>query len=241
MRRSECINECDGYSGAFPNIVDQGRPKTRYTGTTVVANARVDNTSRSSVQKLPCPLLGSGIAGRIQTLSETGIITNIVKFTSEVCQEVDEDEGFSLPPVDLLQFLRLVKCDFLARCLECECRVPRAAVRPIETAPQRVRMRECGIDNVAIRKSEYELPDRNPGQKPCLSLETLIGRPLQFEQNAEFFGVAGEPVKDAYIRIAVRGSNQAMGIVLKETRNAGTHLATAPPGIKKLPHAQHRR
>jgi hypothetical protein len=75
-------------------------------------------------------------------------------------------------------------------------------------------MRECGIDNVAIRKSEHQFPYRNPGQEPCLSLETLIGRPLQFEQNAELFGVAAEPVEDAFIRIAIRGSNQAMGIVL---------------------------
>jgi hypothetical protein len=102
-------------------------------------------------------------------------------------------------------------------------------------------MRECGIDDVAIRESEYELPYRNPGQEACLTLETPIGRPLQFEKNAQLLGVAGETVEDAFIRIGVCGSNQAMGIVLKKTGNAGAHLPAAPPGIEKLPHANHRR
>ncbi len=112
-----------------------------------------------------------------------GIFTNIVKFSSEVSQEVDEGESFFLLPIDLLQLLRLVKCNFLARRLERKCRVPRPAVRSIETAPKWVSMSECCIDNVGIRKPEYELPYRNPRQEPCLSLETLICRCLQFEQN----------------------------------------------------------
>jgi len=89
--------------------------------------------SGTKFQSIPCPAVRAPtsarrVAGRIQAFGEMRVSPNVVKFSSEICQEIHIQESFLPLPVNLAQLFRFMKRDFDPRCLQGKSRIPRPAV-----------------------------------------------------------------------------------------------------------------
>jgi hypothetical protein len=104
-----------------------------------------------------------------------------VKLPAEVSQEIDIGKNLLLVPLDFLQFLTLVVGDFDLRGLKGEPRIPSAALWPAETVSEGTSMREGGVDNVGVRKTENELPDGDARKKPSFAEEAVVGGAFKLE------------------------------------------------------------
>src|SRR6266436_8859329 len=89
-----------------------------------------------------------------------------------------------------------MKRDFDSCCLQREPSVPRASFWSIETASERLGVRERRIHDVGVRKPKHKFPNRDPRQKSGLAQQTLVSRAFEFEEVCQLIGICGQSVED---------------------------------------------
>src|SRR5437667_1243045 len=126
-------------------------------------------------------MLRSAVAVSVQTMSKPCVVADVVKRAPKIREEIDVDKNLLLWPADLLQFLAFVVCHLQLRGRAEECRVPRAAFRPVEAASEGSGMRECGVDNMRVRKAKDQFAYRNTRKQASFSEEAVVCSSLKFE------------------------------------------------------------
>ena len=126
-------------------------------------------------------MLGVAVAVCVQTISKACVVADVVKRAPKIGEEIDVSKSLLFLPSDLLQFLAFVVCHFQLRGLAGECRVPRAAFRPVEAASEGTGMRECSVDNMRVRKAKDQFPHRNTRKQASFSEEAVVCSSLKFE------------------------------------------------------------
>src|SRR6267378_2020495 len=130
-----------------------------------------------------------------------------------------------------------MKRDFDSCCLQREPSVPRASFWSIETASERLGVRERRIHDVGVGEPEHKFPNGDPWQEPGLAQQPLVSRAFELEESCQLIGICGQPVEDSFF-VVCRG-DQSMSVVLEKTRNMRKHLPSSPTGVEKLSHSQH--
>ncbi len=132
-----------------------------------------------------------------------------------------------------------MKRDLDSRCFQRESCIPRSSFWPIETASERLGVRERRIHDVGVGEPKHKFPNGDPWQEPGLAQQPLVSRALEFEEGSQHIGICGQSVEDSFF-VVCRG-DQSMSVVLEETRNMRKHLHSTPTGVEKLSHSQHGR
>lgn len=104
-----------------------------------------------------------------------------MKRASKVSKEIEIGESLFLLPVDFLEFLALVVGHFPLRGLPGECRIPSAALRPVEAAPEGICVGKGRVDNMRVREAEDQFPHGNTWKQASFSEKAVVCRPLQLE------------------------------------------------------------
>ena len=145
--------------------------KARTPGAT---RAGVYNACRTVFQQLFSERLRSYVTCWIEASGETRRSAQIVELTSEIRKIVVELDFILITPyfgeVDCF-----VESDLRLRCGQLKSRIPGAAIRVIETAAQRMRVREGGIDNSRVRYAGNQFVWADSGQQPTLGKRSFIG------------------------------------------------------------------
>src|SRR5271168_3945304 len=162
---------------------------------------------RSCLQKLSGEMVLGAVAAGIQTIHKTWIAANVVKLAPEIGEEIGVGKGFLLLPVNFLEFLHLVICHFVLRGFVRESRIPRAAIRPVETASKGTGMRECSVDNMRVRKTKDEFPYRDARKQASFADEAVVCGSLKFEQCVQVIGFIGQSRKNTLVVLAIVGGD----------------------------------
>src|SRR5438552_2562832 len=81
-----------------------------------------------------------------------------------------------LEAADFRELDSLMEGDLGVRGLDLERAVPRSAIGTVESAAERMRVRERGIDDATIGNPEQQLTDANAGHQVVLRAEAIVGR-----------------------------------------------------------------
>ena len=136
-------------------------------------------------------------------MSKANVVPEVVKRAPKIGEEIDVRKRLLFSPTDLLQFLAFVVCHFQLRGLARECRVPRAAFRPVEAASEGTGVRECGIDNMRVRKAKDEFPHCNTRKRASFSEEAVVCSSLKFEERVQVLDIFSQPGENAVVRVAI--------------------------------------
>ena len=104
-----------------------------------------------------------------------------MKRASKISKEIEIGKSLFLLPVDFLEFPALVVGHFQLRGLAGECRIPCAALRPVEATSEGICMGKGRVDNMRVRKAKDQFPYRNTWKQASFSEKAVICSPLQFE------------------------------------------------------------
>ena len=86
--RSEGVLKFHRDLAVFSDVIYERWTKACNAGPSGMPDARIDDTGRSRIQEFVRQSLRGRVAVRIETFDKTGIAMNIVKFSSEICQEI---------------------------------------------------------------------------------------------------------------------------------------------------------
>ena len=111
---------------------------------------------------------------RINTIPETLIASDVVKIRAKIGEIVVERKRLRFGPINLFQFMLLVKDNLILRGFQLERGIPRSTVRSIEAASRGMSMCERSIHDVSVIDPEQQLMNADAGQKISFSKQAVI-------------------------------------------------------------------
>ncbi len=181
-----------------------------------MADAGVHDAQRTRVEQPLGQRLRCNIAPRIDAAAKPLGAAQIVKRRAEVRQVVVVGDRLLLRPAGLGQFHALVKGDLGLRRLDDEARVPRAAIGAVETAAERMRVAERGVDDVAAGDAEHQFLDADAREPLVLRQQAIVGRGIELVDRLQVVVVFGDADKDGLSAGRVPRGNEAMGVELPD-------------------------
>src|SRR5258708_8022281 len=91
-----------------------------------------------------------------------------------------------------------MKRDLDSRCFQRESCIPRSSFWPIETASERLGVRERRIHDVGVGEPKHKFPNGDPWQEPGLAQQPLVSRALEFEEGSQHIRICGQSVEATF-------------------------------------------
>ncbi len=174
-----------------PHIPNDGRTETGNAGSTLVPHTRINQADRTGIQQFRRQALRRHIAIRCKTGLVAGTAAYIMKRTIEIRQKIVISYAV-VPIVNLRIFDGLMPRHFLLGRLQLKARVPGAAIRAVEAAAARMRVREGGIDDAIIRHGKDQLVYADPWQQVVLGLQPVVRGIVEIENDVEMRFIVGD-------------------------------------------------
>ena len=126
---------------------------------------------------------------------------------AKIRQKIDVGEALALLPANFLKFTASVIGNLALGGLARECRVPRSASGPVESATKWIRVRKRRIDDVRVTNTKNQFADRNSRQGPSLAQKPVVRGTFQFKQRVQIVGIIGEASQNGLVALDILGGN----------------------------------
>lgn len=199
-------------------MTDESGAEASEAGAIRPAHARVDDAERARRLQPLGQRLRMHVAVGVQTVAKRALAPQVMKLAAEVGKIVIEGH-FILEAADLGELDGLVEGDFSLGGLQLEGGVPGTALGTVEPPPERVGMREGGIDDAVVRHAENELVHADAGQPVVLGEQPVVGGVVEVENFSQMRIVVRNAGEDARAAIAVFRRDQPMGVVAPDERD----------------------
>src|SRR5208283_2007135 len=205
----------DGQRDPFANVHDKSRPEAgNAVAVCLLSHTRINNTRGSLLKEELSQSLRAGIRVRRQAFAKFRTIPNVVELCPEISEVLDIVEDLRMRPVDFLQLFASMKGHFCLGGFQSKGGVPRSPLRAIEPAACRMRIGECGIDDVSVRNAKHQLMDGDAWQQTRLAEYTTICRAIELRELLQFALLVNQSRQGALLFECVLAGDQSMCVIL---------------------------
>jgi len=240
------VRKSKGDQRSFAYIADQRGTKAGDASASGVANAGIDNSSRTLIEQAMGELLGRTIAVGLQTFLTSGSIpcilgaqmvtaqivapkivtAKIVELGAKIGQVLPVGDRLFFAPIYLAQSLAVVEGNFCLRGFEGKTGVPGTTIVEAKATASRARVSKRGINNVIVGHGKNQFVDRDSRKEIGLASQASVGGIVELEEMLHLRGWKSQTRQNTLALLVMTIGDEAVGIILRNVRSGGERVGT---------------